>query len=105
MNNNICSAADTVFVNYDASCDLVLPSGFSPNGDGFNDGYYIRGLESYPFNYFTVFNRWGNEVYYREDYVNNEWVGDDNNGNNLPEGTYYVILTIKDSDIKKNFVC
>ena len=102
MTNGICSAADTVFVNYDLLCDLDLPSGFSPNGDGYNDGYLIKGIEGYPRNFFTVFNRWGNEVYSKEDYKNTDWKGDDTKGDKLPEGTYYVVLTIKDKDIKKN---
>ena len=102
MTNGVCSAIDTVIVNYDQSCDLELPSGFTPNDDGFNDGYLIKGIDGYPNNYFTVFNRWGNEVYSIENYINTDWRGQDKKGEKLPEGTYYVILQIKNSDIKKN---
>ncbi len=101
MTNGFCTDVDTVYVDYDQSCDLELPSGFSPNEDGYNDGYLIKGIEGYPNNNFTVFNRWGNKVYSKENYKNTDWKGSDNNGDNLPEGTYYVVLTITNSDIKK----
>ncbi|MBK7850667.1 MAG: gliding motility-associated C-terminal domain-containing protein [Bacteroidetes bacterium] len=102
VTNGTCSASDTVSVDYDNQCDLDLPTGFSPNDDTYNDGYEIRGIEGYPLNTFRVFNRWGNEVYTKENYVNTDWKGQNNSGEDLPEGTYFVILTIKNSDIKKN---
>ncbi len=101
MTNGICSVADTVFVNYDQACELELPTAFTPNNDGFNDGYFIRGIDGYPLNRFIVFNRWGNEVYSIDDYKNTDWIGQDEDGNPLPEGTYYVLLEIKNSDIRK----
>ena len=79
-----------------------MPTGFSPNDDTYNDGYEIKGIEGYPNNSFRVFNRWGNEVYAKENYVNTDWKGQNNNGEELPEGTYFVVLTIKNSEIKKN---
>jgi large repetitive protein len=99
-----CSANDTVMitVSSDAECELELPTGFSPNDDGFNDGYLIKGIDRYPLNYFVVFNRWGNEVYHKDNYVNTDWTGQNNSGDNLPEGTYFVILEIKPSGQKLN---
>lgn len=102
MTNGVCSASDTVFVKYDIDCELQLPSAFSPNGDLYNDGYLIKGIEAYPKNIFRVFNRWGNEVYVKQNYVNTEWMGQNKNGDDLPEGTYFVILQITDKDITKN---
>lgn len=100
--NGTCVSSDTVSVYYDIMCDLELPTGFSPNGDGFNDGYVIRGLEGYPINLFRVFNRWGNEVYSQENYVNGQWIGQNTDGDLLPEATYFVILEVKDSGLRKN---
>ena len=93
---------EVVFVKYDIDCELQLPSAFSPNGDLYNDGYLIKGIEAYPKNIFRVFNRWGNEVYVKQNYVNTEWMGQNKNGDDLPEGTYFVILQITDKDITKN---
>jgi flagellar hook assembly protein FlgD len=47
-----------------------------------------------------VFNRWGNEVYKKDNYHNHDWKGDNNSGNPLPDGTYYVILVINDGTDK-----
>jgi len=71
--------------------DIRLSSGFSPNGDGTNDNYVIPGLDQHPENTFKVFNRWGNIVYNITNY-NNEWFGQNNNGEPLPDGTYFVIF-------------
>lgn len=102
IQNGPCSSSDTVSVDFDSMCDLELPDAFSPNGDGFNDGYVIRGLEGYPINLFRVFNRWGNEVYKQSDYVNGQWIGQNTNKELLPEGTYFVILEVKDSGLRKS---
>jgi gliding motility-associated-like protein len=102
ITNGACVTSDSVAIDYSSSCDLELPTGFSPNGDGYNDGYFIRGIERYKENYFRVFNRWGNEVYFKEDYVNSDWTGQNKKGEDLPEGTYFVILEIKNSEIVKN---
>lgn len=72
---------------------LEMPTGYSPNGDGQNDTFIIRGLEAFPENTFTVFNRWGNVVYDRLNYKN-DWAGDNSIGEELPNGTYFVILTL-----------
>lgn len=69
--------------------DLTLPTGLSPNGDNQNDFYVILGIDGYPVNTFKVFNRWGNLVYDKTNY-NNEWFGQNNNGEPLPDGTYFV---------------
>lgn len=82
---------------------LNCRTGFTPNSDTYNDDYNIHGIENYPMNTFIVFNRWGNEVYKKENYVNHDWKGDNNNGDPLPSATYYVILMINDgSNLTKN---
>ena len=104
--NGLCQKTDTTTVKLknDGAClDLELPTGFTPNSDTYNDDYNIHGIENYPMNTFIVFNRWGNEVYKKENYVNHDWKGDNNNGDPLPSATYYVILMINDgSNLTKN---
>lgn len=56
---------------------MVFADFFSPNGDGSNDLFIIQGVELYPENTFTVFNRWGQVVYDASPY-NNEWDGTNN---------------------------
>lgn len=72
---------------------LEMPNGFSPNGDSDNEYFVIHGLDAYPENHFVVYNRWGNIVYEKPNYEN-EWHGVNNTGEVLPDGTYFVILTV-----------
>lgn len=83
-------------------CDdlLDIPNGFSPDGDGINDFFVIRGIEKIPNNNLKIFNRWGTLVYERDGYQNN-WDGTSESrynieGNELPSGTYYYVLDSRD---------
>ena len=88
-----CSA--TLTVELTQATDLTMPTAFSPNGDGDNQYFVVRGLEGYPKNLLTVMNRWGNVVYEQPNYKN-EWAGESNQGDQLPNGTYFIILSIND---------
>jgi gliding motility-associated-like protein len=68
---------------------LKIPNLFTPNGDGINDVFEIRGLDQYQQNNLSIVNRWGNEVYHSTHYQNT-WTGD-----GLNEGTYYYTLKVK----------
>jgi gliding motility-associated-like protein len=61
--NNGCVITNTVEVDVQLICgDVFLPSGFSPNGDGFNDTWCVYGNCVKTFN-LQVFNRWGEKVF------------------------------------------
>ena len=90
---NGCTA--TLMGEINGPSDLASRTDFSPNGDNDNERFVVRGIEAYPKNLFTVVNRWGNVVYERPDY-HNEWAGERNQGDQLPNGTYFVILSIND---------
>lgn len=78
----------------------VVPRGFSPNGDGINDLLIIENIELYEQSNFIVFNRWGNIVYEKDRYSNDEaWDGVANKGirvgsGPLPTGVYFFILDL-----------
>jgi len=68
----------------------VLPNAFSPNEDGINDVFkpyncikFVRSAE------FTIFNRWGEEMFKSNDDVLINWDGTDSNGEKLSSGVYY----------------
>ncbi|RAV28963.1 T9SS type B sorting domain-containing protein [Sinomicrobium soli] len=70
--------------------------GFSPNGDGINDVWIIHGIESYPGNIVSVYNRWGDMVFRVRGYDNrtNVFKGRANRlttlgAGELPSGTYF----------------
>ncbi len=81
---------------------LFVPQGFSPDGDGKNEAWVIKGLPAG--NKVTVFNRWGSKVFEQTEY-NNTWIGFPNvsgslGSNKLPQGTYYYIIEFNDKSIK-----
>jgi gliding motility-associated-like protein len=71
---------------------IIIPDVFSPNGDGRNDEYKLRGedntIETFEF---IVFDRWGNRVYeaYDPKFV---WRGEHIKGEVLPNGVYPYVL-------------
>ncbi|WP_461042438.1 T9SS type B sorting domain-containing protein, partial [Spirosoma harenae] len=81
---------------------VFIPEGFSPNGDGINDLFVIRGANGLTVS-LEVYNRWGNLVYKNEDY-RNDWDGKANTGITIssadavgvPDGTYYYVVTLSD---------
>ena len=93
--------------------NLIIPNAFSPDGDGINDTWTIRGdlNENYPNNKIYIFNRWGVSVFESKGYQNN-WNGSNNSnssGNrssNLPVGTYFYVLDLNGdgSNLKKGYV-
>jgi gliding motility-associated-like protein len=71
---------------------FFIPNAITPNGDGYNDEWFIRDLERYPDNEVRIINRWGDEVFYQKPY-SNDWRGTWK-GDNLPGATYYYIIHI-----------
>ncbi|TJZ54968.1 T9SS type B sorting domain-containing protein [Sphingobacterium olei] len=69
---------------------FFIPNVFTPNNDGFNDYFEIKGLESFEVKRLRVFNRHGNEVYHSQNYQN-DW-----GGLGLKDGTYFYYLEIED---------
>lgn len=93
-----CESLPTEVVVNVIGCDIVIPEAFTPNGDGYNDVFYIENLEAYPNTRVIIFNRWGAELYVSDDYPNN-WDGRSENqfnvgGNIVPEGTYFYLIEL-----------
>ncbi|MDI5899622.1 gliding motility-associated C-terminal domain-containing protein, partial [Flavobacterium yafengii] len=89
-----------------SGCVIEVFNAVSPNGDGDNDVFYIRGLECYPDNSVEIYNRWGVLVFERTAYNNDDrafrGVSEGkvtvNQSEELPTGTYFYILKYKDSE-------
>ncbi|MBK6836378.1 MAG: gliding motility-associated C-terminal domain-containing protein [Bacteroidetes bacterium] len=96
--SNGCLNADTVLVTVtQTEFTGTVSSYFSPNGDGINDNWYIEDILSFPKNEVHVYNIYGQEVYTKKGYAN-DWKGTFN-GADLPDGTYYYVLTIESEKI------
>lgn len=85
-----CAATDSVLVLAE-ECDLIMPNIFTPNGDQLNDvfsaisgGSKLRSMR--------IFNRWGDVVFSGGE---QGWNGRSAKGEELPEGTYYYRVVLK----------
>jgi len=83
-----CSLELSTLVPLDV--DLFIPNIFTPNGDEFNETFYIRNLPESDVS-LVISNRWGKEVYSSTSYQNN-WAGE-----GASDGVYYYRLIIGES--------
>lgn len=99
ISNGNCSLAltDVATVTVE-SCSI--PKGISPNGDGLNDNW---DLSAYNIKKVEIFNRYGTKVYSKSNYEN-EWFGQSDSGNELPDGTYYFVIDFTDLETKTGWI-
>lgn len=90
-----CIIKDDVFVKVLQFPEI--PNTFTPNGDGVNDTWNIKYLESYPTSTIKIFNRYGKDVFTSGTYQ--PWDGKLNN-EYLPAGMYYYIITANGGELK-----
>ncbi len=103
-NYNGIDPNDITLVNIDNdSRELIIPEAFSPGNDGFNDFFEVVNVQHYDRASIKVYNRWGSLVYSSDNYQN-DWDGKGNVGSSvgsdLPMGTYFYVLEIKDTGAK-----
>lgn len=93
--NNGC--IDTFWVRMDAyECPPPSPiPAFTPNEDGYTDYWYIGNIEFYPENEVFIYDRWGQRVYHKKGYTNEDPWDAKYIGSDMPVSTYYYILKIK----------
>jgi gliding motility-associated-like protein len=104
------NGVDSDFDGIDDSCDdqdneVVedVPEAFTPNGNNINDFFEIKNITTFNERKLEIFNRYGMSVYANDQY-DNTWDGTrKDNGQALPDGTYYYVLTL-DGEIKKGFI-
>ncbi|MBW6484135.1 MAG: gliding motility-associated C-terminal domain-containing protein, partial [Vicingaceae bacterium] len=97
-NANGCQAADSVFVEVDPSSSLYIPNIFSPNDDGNNDVYLVRGKGVSQF-LLQIYNRWGQLVFESND-IEKGWDGT-KDGNPFNQGVFVYKITATMSSGKK----
>ena len=96
----LCDSAVVTIDIYESQ--IILPEGLSPNGDGKNDFFVIKGLQNYKNSQLYVYTRAGQLVYQSKDYQN-DWNGRTiqstlTNLELVPTGTYYYILKLGDTN-------
>lgn len=96
VNAEGCPDTDTMTITVTEEINLVITNLVTPNGDGFNDTWYIQNIDLFPDNDVTIFNRNG-QVVYKMDSYDNSW-GGTFNGTLVPDGTYYYIVKFESSE-------
>jgi gliding motility-associated-like protein len=84
-NVELCSATEDFTAD---GVDCIIQKGISPNGDGKNDTFDLTGMGV---KHLSIFNRYGTKVYSFAHYTN-EWHGQSDSGQELPDATYYYVL-------------
>lgn len=90
--NGTCESARTAFDITVGEAALKIPSSFTPNNDGINDKWILKGIEVYQTADVKIFNRYGSLVY-RNTNTSLSFDGK-KDGNDLPSGVYYYIIKL-----------
>jgi gliding motility-associated-like protein len=89
---NGCTGTDDIIVNMIPN--LVVPDGFSPNGDDANDFWVLGNSNRFPSMTVEIFNRWGDKVF-SSGGENFFWDGKFEDVD-VPVGTYYYAIELND---------
>ena len=87
-----CTSIDSTLVT--VVPEIVIPSGFTPNGDGSNDAWQIDFIDRFPDCTVEVYNRWGEQLFRSVGYQV-PWDGR-YSGGLVPVGTYYFAIELND---------
>jgi gliding motility-associated-like protein len=96
---NVCGVLmDSIDVTQkDCESKIIMPTIFTPNGDGKNDLFlpvFSNSILSYQL---KVYNRWGQEIF-TSDQISHGWNGTINSGTTVPRGTYFWLVHITNNN-------
>ncbi len=82
--------------------NVFVPNTFSPNGDGMNDAFYVRGKGLGRVKLMKIFNRWGNVVFQAENIDPNDasagWNGTYKGSKLTPDVYVYIVEVVCDNN-------
>lgn len=92
-----CTKDTVITVPVNEQPCLTPPSAFTPEGDGYNDTWFLENIELYPECVVIIYNKWGRVVFESTGYAT-PWDGM-LNGRPLPPATYYYSIQIIDDAV------
>lgn len=94
-----CFDYDTILVKVEKICgEVFVPTAFSPNGDNINDRAVFKNNDCIRNVVFSIFDRWGEKVFFTEDPKSTGWDGN-YKGTPMDAGVfvYYLDAVLKDN--------
>jgi gliding motility-associated-like protein len=90
---NSCLLLDSTLVVDIINCDLATKNTFTPNDDGQNDLWEIKGIEKYTNASIEIFDRWGRKIkVIHKNIPLQAWDGKNEDGTTVEAGTYYYLI-------------
>lgn len=65
-NELYCAAIDSIYLKAIIDKQVYIPNVISPNGDGFNDRFYLGASSTLAASRLTIYDRWGNLMFQNE---------------------------------------
>jgi gliding motility-associated-like protein len=96
-----CDSSGTCELPEPPLLPFYAPNVFTPNGDGINDLFEIKGLQKG--DKINIYNRWGTKVFYN---INEHayWDGYTTSGEPCSSGTYFYTLDLINGERKSGYV-
>lgn len=89
-----CLETDSIIIK--TAGNLIIYSGFTPNGDGINDFWDIDNVIYYPNITVDVYNRWGGQVFHSKGYSDSKRWDGTYKGKDVSIGTYWYVINLND---------
>lgn len=101
---NGCTAVDYLTITVNEG--LNIPNTISPNGDGINEEWEIIGIEKYPNNVVSIFDRWGQLVFQTSGYSKNKMWDGKARSKGVTESVYFYVLDLNNDgqDVRKGTI-
>ena len=97
VSDGICTATDTL--NIMECSELWMPNAFTPDGDGINDIFYVKGVKIDQIEMY-IYNNWGVLIFESKD-INKGWDGT-YKGKACKQGVYICLIKLKAEGILSN---
>ncbi len=69
-----CEGSDEIFIKAYKGPEIYVPTAFTPNNDGLNDLMRATAIGMKSYNFFTIYDRWGEVIFTTKDF-NKGWDG------------------------------